>query len=261
MRSAPTIRDGLRTLCEFAPLINPIGDFRFVLSAGGGALHYAVPGQRHTLSTQLNEYTLAVIVRQFGLMLDGRFPVLRAWFSHRQPSDAAAIAEHLGAEVTFGAPDCGFMVASATLERRPRTADASLFDFLLTMARAQLANIGTHDVVSQVIRVIEVRLAHGDVGAKAVAAAMATTVRSLQRGLAEAGTSFRDVLTHVRSRRRAELTRALLTEPEIASRLGFADARSMRRSLDSVARARLIAVSGPAALITHDLRPARRELR
>ena len=77
------------------------------------------------------------------------------------------------------------------------------------------------------------RLAHGDVGTAAIAGAMATTSRSLQRRLTEAGTTFRDVLAYVRSRRRAQLARGGFSETEIARQLGFADARSMRRSLDA----------------------------
>ncbi|MDB4963574.1 MAG: hypothetical protein JWP01_3573 [Myxococcales bacterium] len=58
------------------------------------------------------------------------------------------------------------------------------------------------------------------------------TGRSLQRHLADASTTFREVLSRVRQRRRIELVRAGLAEPVVASRLGFANARTMRRSLD-----------------------------
>jgi hypothetical protein len=61
---------------------------------------------------------------------------------------------------------------------------------------------------------------------------MATTVRSLQRHLGDAGTTYRDVLAHVRRIRRTELAHGGFGERDIARRLGFADARSMRRSFD-----------------------------
>jgi AraC-like DNA-binding protein len=134
--------------------------------------------------------------------------------------------------VRFQAADCGFAVARDVLARRPLTSDPPLHEFLLGQARAQLGRIGPVDIVSQVARVIEVRLPAGEVGAADVARAMATTVRSLQRHLADAGTAYRDVLMHVRLRRRAELRQGGVSEPEVARQLGFADARSMRRSLD-----------------------------
>lgn len=237
VRSATTIQDGLEVLCEFAPLVNPIGDFRYVATPEGGALHYAVLAQRDTLGCHHNEYTIAFIVKQVGLVLGEPTPLVRAWFSHARPVHAETVAKRLNTDVTFQAPDCGFAMTRASLDRTPRTSDAALFDFLLAQARTQLTHVGTHDVVSQVVRVIEMRLPHGDVGAAAIASAMATTVRSLQRHLADAGTSFREVLAHVRNRRRAELQRGGMSETEIAHHLGFADARSMRRSLDDGAEA------------------------
>lgn len=235
MRSAPTSEAAMRVLGEFAALINPMGEFRFSAAADHGELHYAIAAQRDTLGRHLNEYTIAFIVKQFGAVLGGPMPLLRAWFSHGRGRDAELIATRLGCPVRFQATDCGFAVSREVLERVPRTADQPLFEFLLGQARAQLSRIGPVDIVTQVMRVVEVRLPSGDVGASAVAAAMATTVRSLQRHLADAGTTYRDVLAHVRMRRRAELRQGGVGETEIARELGFADARSMRRSLDEPA--------------------------
>ena len=232
-RSAPTVGRSFEAVCEFGALINPIADFHLLPGPDDTTeLHYIVVGQRDTLGMVLNEYTLAFLVRALGLILGEPLPVARVWFSHSRPGGGDAVAQWFRANAAFERPDCGFAVAPATLARVPRTADPALFDFLVKQARAQLAYVGKHDIVSQVVRVIEVRMAHGDVGTAAVANAMASTPRSLQRHLLEAGTTYRDVLAHVRSRHRTQLARAGLTEPEIAHRLGFADARSMRRSLD-----------------------------
>lgn len=231
-RSAPTVERGLEVLCELSALINPMLDFRLVTDEREARLHWAIPAQRDALGCHLNEYTSAYILRQFGIVLDAPLPLERAWFSHTRRAHADALAQRLACPVELGAADCGFAVTREVLGSRMRTADEPLFEFLLGQARAQLSHLGTHDVVSQVVRVLEVRLAHGDVSAAATAKAMATTLRSLQRHLAEAGTSYRDVLAHVRMRRRAELARSGLSETEIARKLGFADARSMRRSLD-----------------------------
>jgi AraC-like DNA-binding protein len=60
---------------------------------------------------------------------------------------------------------------------------------------------------------------------------MATTVRSLQRHLGEAGTTYREVLDHVRQRRFEELRRGGVAESDIAKELGFADVKSLRRAM------------------------------
>ncbi len=235
VRSAATAEAALRVLCEFAALINPIGRFQLTIEHGEGELHYSVPAQRDTLGCHLNEYTIAYIVRQFGATigatLGAPMPLVHAWFSHGRRSGADAVAKRLGTRVRFQAGDCGFAVSREVLERRPSTADPALHNFLLTQARAQLGHLGPVDVVSQVARVIEMRLPQGEVSSTEVARAMATTVRSLQRHLADAGTAYRDVLSHVRMRRRDELRAGGVAEAEIASQLGFSDARAMRRAL------------------------------
>lgn len=230
VRSAPNLETGLARLCEFAPLINAIGEFRWLTDDQGGDLHYSIAGLKTTLESHLNEFTLAYVVRQLRSVL-GDVQLTRVWFSHARSSGEAELAQWFGCPVEFKQSDCGFAVATTMLARAPRTADDALFAFLLAQAKAQLAFVGTHDLVSQVVRVIEVRIAHGEVDIAAISHAMATTPRSLQRGLAAAGTSFRTVLAHVRTQHRDQLARAGVLPTEIAHRLGFADARSMRRSL------------------------------
>ena len=232
MRSAPTAEAALEALCEFSPLINPLLDFRYARRGNTGTLHFAVPGLRDALGAHLNEYTLALAVRQFSGVLGAPLQLDRAWFAHRRSDPLAAqIAARLGCPVELGAPDCGFALAHAWLSRRPPTAEPALFEFLTAQARAQLANVGSRDIISQVARVIEARLASGAVSGADIARAMATTFRSLQRHLAAAGTTYRDVLQHVRLRRRAELARSNFEPAEIARRLGFSGVSAMRRSL------------------------------
>ncbi|HEY0254642.1 MAG TPA: AraC family transcriptional regulator ligand-binding domain-containing protein [Kofleriaceae bacterium] len=230
VRAAPNLETGLSILSELAPLINAVGEFRFVADERGGEVHYSIAGSPTTLDKHLNEYTLAYVVKQIRLVMP-EMKLTRVWFSHQRTADTEAVTAWFQAPVEWKRQDCGFAVDRATLDRAPRTADAPLFQFLLAQGRAQLAYVGTHDLVSQVVRVIEVRLAHGEVDIAAISHAMATTPRSLQRGLAAAGTSFRAVLAHVRSQRRDQLARAGKSPTEIAHALGFADARSMRRSI------------------------------
>ena len=232
MRSAPSVERSLSVLCEFGALINPVLDFRFVKQDGEGLFHYAVPSQRDALGCHLNEYTTMLLIRQFSAVLGERVPIVRAWFAHGRRTHAEDVAARLGCSVNFQAADCGVAVAGAWLEKTAPTADAPLFEFLLMQARAQLENMGSRDIISQVARVIETRLPSGSLSGSEVAAAMATTLRSLQRHLSEAGTSYREVLQHVRLRRRAELMRTGLAPAEIAQRLGFSNVSSMRRSLD-----------------------------
>jgi len=232
VHAAPTVQAGLEALCECSPLINPLLDMRYVADQRGCEIRFSFAAQRDALGMHINEYTVSFISKQFALVLGTDLPLERAWFPHGRRTGAEAVAQRLGCNVAFQAPDCGFAVASEVIARQPSSANPALFAFLLAQARAQLGLVGKNDVIAQVVRVLEARLPSGDVSASTVAEAMATTQRSLQRHLAEAGTSFRDVVRRVRTRRRDELSRIGLADPEIATRLGFANVRSMRRSLE-----------------------------
>jgi AraC-like DNA-binding protein len=233
IRAAPSVERGFQILCEFGTLINPIVQYRLDCGAREARFSFAVHSQRDALGCQLNEYSFAFILRQFAIVLGERLPIDELWFAHDRAVACDQVAARLGCPVSFGAADCGFAIKRAVLDRSPTTSDAALFEFLLAQARAQIANLGTRDMISQVARLLDTRLATGNLSAQAIAKAMAMTVRSLQRHLGDAGTTYRNVLKHVRQRRRAELARSSLSETEIARRLSFRDASSMRRSLDA----------------------------
>jgi AraC-like DNA-binding protein len=233
VRTSPTVADGLTALSELAPLINPIGEFRFARERDGrGRLGYRVARLCDTLGCHLNEFTIAYVLRQLGAVIGRPLVVDEIFFSHARTAQAAEVGRRLRAAVRFQAAECGFVLCADELAATPRTADAPLFGFLHKQARDQLARLGPGDVVSQVMRVIEMRLPNGALGATEIAAAMAMTVRSLQRYLADAGTSYRDVLLHVRRTRRIELAHGGVAEAQIAYQLGFSDVRAMHRSLD-----------------------------
>jgi AraC-like DNA-binding protein len=231
MKSAASVKRSIEVLCEFAPLINTLLQFRLRVDGAQARLHFTVPARRDALGMHLNEYTFALALRQFSAGLGSALPVQEVWFAHSRDEGRAAVEAKFGCPVRFGAGDCGWAVPSEVLERRPALSDPALFDFLLAQARAELANAGTRDVISQVARTVEMRLGAGAVSVQAIARSMAITVRSLQRHLKDAGTSFRDVVLYVRRRRHAELTRAGVSAAEIAARLGFSNPSAMRRSL------------------------------
>jgi AraC-like DNA-binding protein len=232
VRASPTVRHGLAALCELSPLINPLLEMRYVADQHGCEIRFGYAALRDVLGKQLNEYTVAVIAKSFASVLGTPLPLERAWFAHTRRRRTDDVGQRFGCAVSFGAADCGFAVTREIITRPITTADPPLYEFLLAQARSQLANMGRGGIVAQVIRVLDARLAVDEVSAEAVATALGTTARSLQRHLADAGATFRDVLAQVRRRRRDELQRTGLGESDIATRLGFANARSMRRSLD-----------------------------
>ena len=234
VRSAPTVREALSALCELAPLVNTSLDMRYVADQLGCEVRFAYGGERDALGEILNEYTVAYIAKQFSALLGKPLPLTRAWFAHGRREGHDEVARRLGCPVAFQAADCGFAVASDVIDQAVAGGNPALHAFLIAQGRTQLETYGKRDVISQVTRAIEARISDEDLGAAVIAKALAMSPRSLQRELAEAGTSYRNVVATIRRRRRDELARSGLAESDIATRLGFANAKTMRRSLDDV---------------------------
>jgi AraC-like DNA-binding protein len=237
VRTSPTIEHALRAMCELSPLINPALDMRYIADELGCEIRFSYSDEREALGDILNEYTIGYIARQFSIVLGRPLPLVRAWFAHARSNGHDEIARRLGCPVTFFAADCGLAVASDVIHQTTPAGNEALYKFLLAQGRAQLATVGKHDVISQVTRAIEARIAEPNLSAQTIASALELSQRSLQRQLTEAGTTYRALLASIRRRRRDELDRAGLSDGEIATRLGFANAKTMRRSLDDATEA------------------------
>ena len=231
IRASPTMRHALAAMCELSALINPALDMRYIGDRLGCEIRFGYAGNRDALGAILNEYTVAYIAKQFSVVLREPLPLARAWFAHKTTA-ADQLAQRLGCPVEVQAADCGFAVASDVIARAIPAGNEALYKFLLAQAHTQLANLGKHDVISQVTRAIEARIGDADLGPQAVARALSLSQRTLQRQLMDAGTSYRDLLASIRRRRRAELERTGMDETAIATRLGFGSAKTMRRALD-----------------------------
>jgi AraC-like DNA-binding protein len=233
-RFAPTVREGFEMFCASVPLVNPMIEWRYVTGKADCAMELVVPGSRDGLGTQLNEYSVALVLKLANAGLEEPLRITRSWFAHpREEQHAIEVRARMGSPVAFGEATCGFAFDPEQTTRPPRMADPALFEFHVAQTRDRVASLGTGDVIAHVCRTIETRLPRGDLQIEAVARALAITHRTLQRRLTEAGTSYREVLAHVRRRRRAALQRDGVADAQIAEHLGFADVRTMRRSLDA----------------------------
>ncbi len=135
--------------------------------------------------------------------------------------------------VTFAAADCARPLDSANAELARRS-DEIISQYLAQLDQGALA-ARVHDLLLQA-------LPHGEPSADDIAAQLQHSLRSLQRHLAEEGSSFEQILLQLRQ----QLAEAYLADPryaigEIAFLLGYADAscfsRAFRRWQDVSPRA------------------------
>ena len=179
------------------------------------------------------ELFVASWVRVTANMADPSPRPLEICFVHPQ-RHPDAVYEDLWAPVRFEAPYTGATFETALLERPVRGADPRIGAYLVRHADAvleprTLAKPGSLDV--QVREQIDAGLLADRFDQPSVARALGMSVRSLQRGLKDLGTSFSAELEQVR-RERAEslLQRRDLSVADVAFMLGYADPRPFYRS-------------------------------
>jgi AraC-like DNA-binding protein len=150
----------------------------------------------------------------------------------REPDDRAAFEEALGCPVRVSASWSGFALSAEAWHLPLRRRDPVLQGVLESHAAEVLARIPSgDDVVTELRRILARRVAGGDTRVSAVARDLATSVRTLQRRLAETGLSYQELL----DRSRCEAAERHLRDPslsisEIAWLLGYSEASAFHRA-------------------------------
>jgi AraC-like DNA-binding protein len=148
-------------------------------------------------------------------------------FQHAAPPSTQEHRRVFGRPPRFGAPESIVVFDAASLELPVRTsAPSRLGQYLEAYARTLLSQLpaAEDDLPAQVLRAVVATLPSGPVGLLALARARGLTPRTLQRRLAEAGTTFAALVDEGR-RRSAEhyLKDETLPLAEISYLLGFRD--------------------------------------
>ncbi|RZQ60574.1 AraC family transcriptional regulator [Amycolatopsis suaedae] len=156
---------------------------------------------------------------------------LRVSFTHRAPEHHRRLTgEWNAAELEFDAPDCSITLSAADAALATPGADLRLGE-LLRGSMAVIVASAPSTVLPWLDR-FRGRLAETPaVSLDAMATAMAMSGRTLQRRLAEAGTSWREEADRVRYEHALRLLRHdELTVQSVATRVGFTDARALRKA-------------------------------
>jgi AraC-like DNA-binding protein len=230
VRTASTIGEGLAALARHAPLINPLGQFRYEETPTQAELHYLVAGQPEGLGRHMNEFTLAYVVRSLGRLTGGPLPLGAAWFAHERPAEFARVEAYFGCPIRFRAASSGVAFSRETAARPLRSGDRVVFGYLSRHAATIQHDAGPSPFSLSVAHAIEDEIGFARTDLGSVARHLAITERTAQRRLREEGTSFRDVLDQARKRRAEGLAKNSVPDERIAALLGFADVATYRRA-------------------------------
>lgn len=155
-------------------------------------------------------------------------------FRHRCFHQTEPYRRFFEAPVYFGSTDTVLRTDRGILELPIPSADAQTARYLADLAErlaSELPAPGGEDYVARVQAAIRAALQDGDASLPRVAKILATSVRTIQRRLGEAGTSFADLQDRTYQQAAASLLRRSSTQVhEVAFILGYSDPSSFHRA-------------------------------
>ncbi|MET9213652.1 MULTISPECIES: helix-turn-helix transcriptional regulator [unclassified Nocardia] len=229
--SAPTLAESVRAAFDLRALVTDPGVGWTVREDGGLLVLRFDAIEPDPLLAPVEDFVLTTVLRRMREATRTAITPVHVALSRRAPATRQHLVDVFGTRrIDFGAPRA--QLTFLDVAALPTGTDPQLGALVRRHAELALANSGPVPTYREALRAaILDELAAGELELPAVAARFAASPRTFQRRLAEAGTTWRDEVDAAR-RERAE---ALLRESDlpvqsIAARLGYSDARTLRRS-------------------------------
>jgi AraC-like DNA-binding protein len=214
------VGQALEQTLRFEQLAHDLG--RSQLALDGATAQYEWASHFPQASRHLSESVFAGI-RVFGNWLaGGQLPPAQVSFAHQADAGLAEYERVFGALPHFGAPANTARFDARVLALPVRNADVALYPVLRQHAERLLSERAPPAIALRVRESVVRDLAAGRVRLASIAQELALTPRTLQRKLAESGTSFQQVLDETRfALATGYLRQHGLPLADIASLLGY----------------------------------------
>lgn len=231
--SAETLGDALDTVRKLNTLANEAslmrtwveGDRAYVLDA-------------HTRDGTAYPPAMAeAVMTYYAAMLRKTCPghdvLVEVWFAHSSPPSVERYATTLGVPVRFSRPHNVLVLHAEALGIRMATARPSLHVHLERQAHSAIQALPIQDDILTRVKAA-IRLDSellGTASVERLARRLGVSRRTLQRRLAEAGSSVNALIDNERKERAGLLVKTTsLSLSDVASRVGFSDVRAFRRA-------------------------------
>ena len=236
LMSCDTLREAAIQADRFAPLVG--GGGRFAARPEGEDLRllYLPFDPDWPCRRQRVEAVLAATLTFTRWLCGQRIAPLQVRFRHDAPDSLAEHRRIFAAPVTFCAEDDSLLLPESVLALPVRQASPGLKSMLADYANTTLARLdagqGQDELRARLADCLRGLLAAGDAPTvESAATGLGLTPRTLQRHLAERGTSFQAEIASLR----CTMAKELLRDPErsmaaVAARLGFADVANFHRA-------------------------------
>ncbi|UVE17930.1 AraC family transcriptional regulator [Pseudomonas sp. LS44] len=223
LQSSATLGDALAAGLRYQRLVGEGGEL--LLSERGAELHLVYrPLHAELPATRARVLALMAFWVQMMVPLLDDFELLRAEFVHAEPEQLMPYAEVFGCPLRFQAVDYALVLPARLLSVALIQANPPLQQLLRQHAEALLARLPSEGLIARVVTLLGAQLAHGEPDRAELARNLNLSERTLQRRLADEGSSYQQLLSDTR-RQLAErhLRDGQLPAAEIAVLLGYSE--------------------------------------
>ncbi len=230
MRSSLTMREALARAARYYALIDDFSELR--LEEEGKVARLSVSRQVTSSPRVATELLFALLFARARQLTGRPWPLHEVRFREPPPKDDTAHVRFFGAPVRFGCGDNQLIFDAAWLDTPCVEHDAALATFFDRHAEGLLERVsGAPAFLRRVKLAIAESIRGSDPALEMTAKRLATSARTLQRRLEEAGASHKALVEEVRR----DLSLELLANPELGIReigylVGFRDASAFYRA-------------------------------
>ena len=229
--AAPSLRQGLANWTRFSSLSSGGIDFQYSEQDRQGIFEWIVP-DRYGSKSQYLFGIASYSVRRIQYITGISDLDITVEFTVEPPGSTSDFQKEMGKRLRYGREHDRMLIPEKYLSMAHQTAEPNLYRMVEDKAIAEIKAMGEEgDFLFKVCELIGGSVKNGNHGLKDISSALGMTPRTLQRRLAESGTSLRDLTEDVRKNLAGHyLKDTSLPLSEIAFLLGFSDLSSFSRS-------------------------------
>ncbi len=230
--SAPTMRDGLERMMRHLRLQHDGAEIRLAVEQGEARV-WVVFHSTSRVPRHFCEFAVAVWFLRARTLIDRPFVARSVCFRHSAPADLAEHARVLGTVPSFSAAEDCVTFDESYLTAPLRSANPALANLMEAHLVDRKERVASRPQIEERVRAELKRVLKegASPSVTSVASGMALSVRSLQRALGDAGTSFQDLLDEARRELAllwiGDRTRSL---KQISHDLGFGQSTAFTRA-------------------------------
>ena len=229
--SSPTFEDGLRRALDYQRLLSDV--VRGELTQEQNSCTFSIKvsiDERPEIRHLVDAIQLGAI-RFFNALTQGQFVPLSVTVTHEGMGDNREYHKVFGCPVIFGGQANAIEFNPDILQLPSLHAEPELMKAHEQIAQEQISRLKKQDIIVDVNRIIGELLDSGDIGLDSVSERLGMTARSLRSRLADAGTSFNNLLANYRCNLAKQLlARTTESIDEIVYLTGFSEPSTFYRA-------------------------------